>query len=222
MNEPIGVYLGIPSHTGQLDYRIVDAVGRFKAAFPVHAVRINLVSLLCFNFNTLLADALNHRSKGITHFLMLHSDVVPVEAGPRCWAERMLDELRAHKLSVLSAFVRIKNESGETSTATDDEKLLGEPRRIRMPGEPDTVTVRDFPRLLINTGLMLMDIRDSWAEKFSFRTEDTITRDPVSREFTARVFPEDWRMSRELKRWRIPFGATNKVRTLHIGAKAYA
>src|SRR5678816_3607138 len=97
------IFLALPCH------RVPAAPGRnltveqFKEDFPTSPYVEWTASLLCYNFNALLATALNARSSdpakpGITHFLLLHDDVRPME---RHWARQMFDEMQAHNLGAL-------------------------------------------------------------------------------------------------------------------------
>ena len=201
-----GLYIGIPSHSGTFDYRMDGALLSARTRFNPCFVRVNVVSLLCFNFNQMWAHALNLRAKGVTHFLLLHDDVVPVD-GPRGenWATMLMDELEANKLDVLSLVMPIKNESGKCSTCLEHPQAVP---RFRGGDDPALVDLDVFAggvtwlsnscaeRLLINTGCLLVDFRRPWVEEFAFQNHDRILRHGDT--FDAATDPEDWTMSRWL------------------------
>lgn len=249
------VYLAVPTFDARLwmktAHTIISAF-RSKARVAFDAVGC---SALCTNFNRLLCNALNHNARIMngesqptsdlyTHFAMLHADVAAMpdvtEAGTwlnSTWLDVLLREMKHHRLTALSAAVRIKHdgEVGETSTATEYDDGAIERHIHFTDGRAETLTSDQFvdtkpwlpgrkPRgLLINTGCMLLDLQRSfWSQGFAFDFGDSIAVDPESGELHATNDPEDWRMSRALQKAGERFGVTTKVRTLHFGAKEYA
>lgn len=191
-------------------------------------------SLLCFNFNHLWATALNWAAAGATDYFCLHHD--DIEVRTHGWLDVMVEELRRVGAAVLSAVVPIKNDTGETSTAweTDNEWA---PRKLTLPqcwALPTTFCAKDLPpeckggRLLVNTGLMLVDVtRPEFLEadecgclKAFFTIDDSVTKNGGGWE--PRVKPEDWNFSRMCDRLGLPVYATTRIHLLHHGHNAWA
>lgn len=208
-------FLAIPTYDGRIDFRTEAAVNAFRRAYPKHLVSMRKSSLLCLTFNGLWADALNRRDDGITHFLMLHSDVLPQNSDGKCWATVLEEEMDRHCLDAVSAVVPIKDHSTHTSTAVEVNNQI-----VRLPistfALPHTLTSADTPGLLINTGCLLVDLRKPWVEEFHFTMQDSIIQNGQGK-FEARVLPEDWSMSGWMRDKGLRFGATSKVRTVHAG-----
>jgi hypothetical protein len=181
---------------------------------PKAALAEGNVSLLAYNFNTFWADALNHRPE-MTHFLMLHSDVVPAPG----FLGALMAEMRRVEADVLSVVIPIKSKDGLTSTAleTDDR---WKPRRLSMSEVFEREETWTEHGLLVNTGLMLVDFRKPWVEKVHFTVNDAIRQNPDGR-FEALVEPEDWSFSRQVRALGGVTWATRKVHVLHIGTTAY-
>lgn len=203
------VLIGIPcyaSHTVQNTPAILNAVTRPNVSWMIQSS-----SLLTLNFNNLWCEALNRRAAGLTHFLLLHADVEPLEED---WLELLLGEMRSARAQVLSAVVPIKNADGQTSTARDTDPW--HPRRYtteEVRQQAVTWTERD---LLVNTGCLLVDMRQSWVERICFTINDRIAR--TSAGWEALAEPEDWHFSRQCRRLNVPVWATRRLRIRHWGA----
>ena len=234
------VYIGLPEHPFKQDPRQIKAIDQLQMRGIPTLVRRHDVSLLNFNFNTLFADALNMKKEiGITHWLLMHDDLWPEDppewwtkadkdGNPTdpCWLEVMLDTMSERGLDVLATNNAIKNRDGETSTAFEAEDGSSEPCRIPMPSfsDRDVWTRDNVPagmRLLINTGLMLIDMRRPWVDSFpGFSSVDKIKRKHDG-SAEAYVVPEDWSFSRWLDKNQIPYGCTNTIVTCHVGSYVY-
>src|SRR5262245_17498739 len=72
-------------------------------------------SLLASNFNRIWCYALNlvHHGERVDYFAMLHDDIDP----EKYWLDKLIDELEAQELDLLSVVVPIKDRRGMTSTA---------------------------------------------------------------------------------------------------------
>src|SRR5262245_6420830 len=127
---------------------------------------------LTANFNNLFVEALNGiKTRGITHFAMLHADIEPEQY----WLDRMLRIMEDWQADIVSVISPVKNGTGLTSTAYENPENPWYPIRftVRQLGKmPPTFTQDD---LLINTGLMLVDLRKDWVKKICFHVEDKIT-----------------------------------------------
>jgi hypothetical protein len=168
-------------------------------------------SLLAQSFNALLCDAMNRRDEGITHFLLMHADISPVEGG---WIQTMIDEMERTGADVLSAIVPLKDTRGVTSTALDTD--LWTPRRYTMHeimALPETFTADN---LLVNSGLMLVRFQGDWLEDVHFQMRDAILKDEDGK-YRAVCESEDWSMSRQLHRLGRKVFATRKIKLHHEG-----
>jgi hypothetical protein len=206
------IFVALPTYDGTRHNAasLVElAQGEHKAALAE-----GNVSLLAYNFNTFWADALNHRPE-MTHFLMLHSDVVPAPG----FLGTLLAEMERVHADVLSVVIPIKSKEGLTSTAVETHDRW-KPRRLSMSEvfERDESFTEDG--LLVNTGLMLVDFRKHWVEKIQFTVNDAIRR-KTDGTFEAVVEPEDWNFSRQVRALGGVAWATRKVQVLHVGTTAY-
>ncbi len=208
-------------------------------------------SLLANTFNKAVCQALNDQRAGhdITHFAMLHDDVVPEDG----WLNTLLEDMATSGADLVSAVVPIKNEFGLTSTAIDDPKdgYLVE-RRLTMKevgNLPDIFTAADcgYPdrALLVNTGCWVCDFTKPWRFFTKFEIRDRVVwvtqgkrylptevmnedgtfkegfDDPTGH-WSADVDPEDWNFSRQLFRMGAKVVATKRVRLAHAGNLHYA
>ncbi len=177
-------------------------------------------------FNSLLCQSLDWRDKGkVTHMAMIHSDVT----AERGWLDLLAEEMHAHDLVAISAVVAIKDpDQDRTSTAIGSRSEPWEAKRYihrrhhgKMPVTftGDDVCEGDDEVLLINTGLMLLDLRHEFWDEFCFVVPTTIRRIEGRR---APIFrPEDWEMSRELDRAGVRYGATWRPFVEHLGRTSW-
>lgn len=222
------VYVGMPHRDSGTSPLAARAWAVPTARTDDEADRVQVVytasvanSLLTMAFNTLLAQALDYRDAGhVTHLAMIHDDVEPA-AG---WLNTLWRQMREYDLGAVSAVIPIKNASGKTSTAIgrrDDSwrverhVLLEERARL-----PETFTRFDACQagelLLINTGLLLIDLRRPFWDGFAFGIRDRIVAVDGRRQAWTR--PEDWEMSRALDAADVPYGATWAVAVNHVGS----
>lgn len=213
-------FVAVPTYDGCVKFQTYEALEALDARLPNRIRSTRSISLLPFCMNLLYAEALNCRkTHGVTHFFMVHADVAPT---PKDWPLRMLSAMAQHKLSALAAVIAIKNNERQTSTARD---LPGsgphdEPQRYAI-GEIDGVlTSREAPGLLINTGLLCIDLSDPNAEKLYFRFRDAIVRDKEGnyRPWTA---PEDWELSRQMRKLGMAYGAIGSFEVKHYGGGVF-
>lgn len=176
-------------------------------------------SAITFSFNWLYAEALNaRRNRGITHFLLLHADIVP-ESG---FLRKMLAIMEDHPgCDVLSVVVPIKSNQGLTSTGFipegHDEWMV---KRFTMKEVYDFPETFTHPTIVVNTGILLIDIRKPWAEQMKFSIGDKIERD-ASGGFIAKFLPEDWKFSVEARALGATIYATRGIKCEHIGIAKY-
>lgn len=238
MTEP-QIFLGIPSYDGRVRSEIVNAVlGAVKTHGLLKTIQIQSGSWLTRNFNTLYAAALNARKDGITHFCMLHDDLIPQRFG---WLETMLGIMNSVGAGVLSVVSPLKSPQGLTSTALDVPNGTRMLKRLTMHE-----VFHDFPptftheKILLNTGCMLIDISQDWADKLWFRFEDGIrvivNGSPVKRDihpggvtwinppdrFEAVGVSEDWDFSRRARELGASLWATREIPVIHYGNGAWS
>jgi hypothetical protein len=184
-------------------------------------------SLLPRCFNMLLADCFNRLANGVnlTHFCLLHSDVVP-ENG---WLAKMLTIMRDRELDVLSALIPQKSSAGITSTALERENDPWNPRRLTMTEchkLPETFTGYDTLRefgssaLLFNSGLLLcrLAVLDPGRHFFEFR-DRLVQKNGTWR---AEAQPEDWLFSRKIAKSGLKYAVTRAVKVDHYGVVGFS
>lgn len=192
------------------------------------AVRAHASSSVLPNcFNELFSTALTMRDAGkVTHFAMCHSDII----APPGWLDALYAEMWSHGLDAVSAVVPIKGPTGRTSTAVGSESDRWRVNRCVYLKDratlPATFTARDVCRpgagevLLINTGLMLLDLRRPWWDDFAFQFHSRIkrtTRGDGATAYVCEARSEDWEMSHHLHEAGAKYGATWRVRLRHEG-----
>lgn len=182
-------------------------------------------SLLTYNFNQLWCHALNQRSNGVTHFAMLHADII-LQPESAYWVDILIDEMDRYDADVMSSVVPLKNSQGLTSTAIDTDEWR--PRRLTIRecnNLPETFTANDVPwaegrNLLVNTGCMVIRFGNPWVERVCFHVQDKIVKGADGM-FTPHVMPEDWHFSRQCHQEDLTVMATGKVKLNHIGVAPF-
>lgn len=182
-------------------------------------------SILPDNFNAMYIQALNGRvSHGITHFAIIHADVGP-ENG---WLDTLLLEMWEHDADLIGTVIPIKDLRGNTSTALglkDDH--WHKKRRITMrecANLPATFTREDTGlgdeyELLINTGLMVVDVTKKWAHECWFQFQNKIVWE--DNKWMNKCIPEDWDFSHQWNQKGGKTVATRKVAVRHKGSQDY-
>lgn len=220
----INVGLAMPFRgVGSIDLHAMCVGTRAKASqrpdvqvFPFQA----WTSLLPYTFNLCWAGLLNQRSAdGLTHFAMLHDDIVPQPG----WLDILLAEMDAHDADLISAVVPIKDHLGLTSTGIDVTGDLWNPRRLTLAevhSLPETFGDAEAGGpLVLNTGCWVCRIDRPWAEQVCFRQQDKIVKGADGK-FEPHTMPEDWDFSRQLRSHGAKLLATRKVQLYH-GLPAY-
>lgn len=214
------VFVGIPSFDGRVHQDIVGAMLTATTKNRMAHFMTSSYSCLPYNFNVLFAAALNARkTHGITHFVMLHADVVP-EAG---WLDKIVDLANTHQADVLSVIIPIKNNKGITSTAFDvyppenGFNATARPKRLTMheafTKHPPTFT---DDKLVVNTGCMIIDLRKDWVENACFKFQDWFSK--IDGVISPVNIPEDWMFSREAKLAGAKLFATREISVKHFGS----
>lgn len=213
------VMVGIPCYGDQLHASMIVPLIHPSQAHSVRLSKINS-SACAMTMNRLWIEALEARDRGeITHFIMLHNDIVP-----EIWfVDKMMAELERVGADVLSAVSPIKDPDGFTSTAMDEPMGDVDPywrvRRLTMKEVYKREATFTDPKLLVNTGLMLCDLRKPWTEEIYFTLEDRIIRWRGKR--VAVMMPEDWGFSRMAKKAGASLWATRAVALEHFGLSSF-
>lgn len=218
------VYIGIPTYDGRVHKNLANALQKATANRYPKTTSIITCSILTRAFNLLYAHALNERKNGTTHFCLLHDDVVPQPL----WLDEMMRVMQKHQADVLSVVIPIKNGKGLTSTALDvgigDEDPHWRVKRLTLTeiyNEYEPTFTHE--KLLVNTGLMLVDLRKPWVENVWFAFEDKIVPDPnVPGDFKAVGVSEDWFFSRRARELGAKLYATREIPVSHSGSADYS
>ena len=194
-----------------------------SATNPANGVRTSIsvsgFSVLTRNFNMLYAQALNQRANGTTHFCMHHEDIIP----DKFWLDRMLAIMKERDADILSVVAPLKDNRGLTSTGID-EPLPGHVEGWEFKRLTLTEIYNDYPatfthpKLLINTGLMLVKLTQPWCEKLHFEFTDAIIPNPKEPgKFMPVGVSEDWNFSRMAHKLGLKVYATREIPLLHFG-----
>jgi hypothetical protein len=196
-------------------------------------------SLLAKGFNTIWAQALwRAKNEGVTHFVMLHSDIAPVMTDDnRGFVDILIDECERLDAHVVSAVSPLKNGQGLTSTGVANPEYPWQPYRrwtmTEIMSFPETFCAEqtncpDKP-LIVNTGCWIADLRkplfhetnDDGSCKMYFTVNDRIMPGAESDQHKVEVEPEDWFFSRLLYENNAKVYATRKVALRHLGETWY-
>lgn len=218
------VYLGIPTHDGRVQNEVVNAI--LAGGSTLARSQIEGGSALTFNFNNCYAQALNGRRQGITHFAMLHSDIAVTAPG---WCDRMVEIMEREKCDVLSVVMPLKV-VGEDKTSTaieepDEANPLGfRARKLTLRECATRGRTWSDDKLLVNTGLMLVDIRKPWAETVWFEFQDAIKS--VEQNGVRTFFPvslaEDYGFSRMVRAVGGKLAVTMEIPAHHCGGGRFS
>ncbi len=158
----------------------------------------------------------------VDYFLILHEDL---KIRTDNWFPILFHEMQRVDADIISAVVPIKDDRGVTSTARESGDPFS-PHRYTMADifrEPVTFS---HPELLLNTGLMLMDLRRPWVKEFVDRNYHWACEFGIKRRedrgFMVQFMSEDWRFSRQAREC----GATRQYATRaialdHVGSWYY-
>lgn len=209
------------------------AKGLLQASMGCHDVEHKQSGLGWDDMNRLWVDAINGAKRGeLTHFAMLHSDIMPSPG----WVDLLLDEMEDTGADFISAVAAIKDDNGLTSCGVGDASEPWAPfRRFTMRelfNMPETFSIKDTQHpsrfLLHNSGCFIADMRSSVFRKvdqdgylkatFAFPIAARVT---VSGDFVHLRESEDWHFSRKLAEIGARTFVTRRVRTVHFGQKGF-
>lgn len=220
---PIRVALALPTYDGTRH----NAMGMVDAAINTdHVTFIEAYgSLLAHVFNRTLIAALGAmESQKLTHFVMMHSDIVPEDG----WIRKLYE---AHQSvggsGIISVVSPIKGTAHDmaTSTAMETEDIFA-PRKLTLEEcykLPRVFTRADAGKiglpvtdLLVNTGLMMFRLDEPWVRNITFQVSDAIVNGVAVTE------PEDWALSRQVNDMGVPVYATTAVKLRHMGRAGWS
>lgn len=209
--------LALPTYDGSAFNRA--GIISYVREFPEGMIVEPSSSCLGHCFNIAYQMARREADEGrCTHFIMLHADVIPLTAE---WGSILLEECETYKAGIVSAIIPIKTHEGLTSTAIEKQETQDNngwhPIRFTMKEVfqmPETFT---HPRLMLNTGLMVIDMRQAWTKGLYFDIQCHVKVDSYEPYF----LPEDWLMSRYAQRNGASLYATRKVQVIHKGSAPY-
>jgi len=213
MNADIKPLLLLPTYDGWSKNRQACInYGRNLPQSPIVEITSSALGH-CFNIGYQMARM--EADKGnCTHVLMLHADVQPLQNN---WGELLINECEEVKAGILSVVIPIKTHEGITSTAVErketQDKQGWHPIRFTMQEimtMPETFT---HPRLMVNTGLMVIDMRQPWTKELIFDLNSCVDL-PKYRPY---FLPEDWKMSRFAQSCGVSLWATRKIHVYHVG-----
>lgn len=207
--KDVKLFCALPTHSGARFNAL--ALCNLVRACPGVLLGEGRGSLLAWVFNNLLQQARQLRDQGhVTHFLMLHDDVEPTSR--TWWADLWAEYERTRADAICAAVVvkqsRVYSDDAlvPTSLALDNGPSAWEPRRLSVQDVHDLrwhevsadaascPASFTHPQLLLNTGLLLFDLRAPWVDGLVFRVQDRVTEDGK-----CQVMSEDWDMSRQIR-----------------------
>ena len=213
--NPIRLGVAIPS----------DRLGNVATRALLHVHQCPLVESMVFTEFSISALTLAHnhcwtwalnayRSGVISHLLLMHSDVRPLMPH---WAEVLVTEMQRSHADVLGAFIPIKNPLGLTSTAIDTDRW--NPQRLTLVQAKYLPLTWTSPRLLLNTGFLLIDLARCVNEELCFTVNDTIRE--VRGKFIPYHEPEDWNFTRQCHKRGLRVFVTRAIGIEHAGIAIY-
>lgn len=219
------VFIGVPTYDGRIEESVMNAM--FGASQQGgHMMQVTAHSLLAHNFNRLWCMALNSRKdQGTTHFAMLHADVGPEGD----WLKKMLMVMDQTESDIVGCVIPLKGPKGLTSIGIDrpTEKDPWLAQRLSLKEIFALEPTFTDERLLVNTGLLLIDITKPWVDekdengelKAKFEINDRIVF--KDGKYQAQVEPEDWGFCRKARKLGAKITATRTVKIRHIGRAEY-
>lgn len=210
------IFLALPCYGDRINASHIKSLNIATKTATVE-VRTYGLSILTRNFNSLYVMALN--DDRFTHFAMLHDDTEPDEL----WIDKLLGISSEFNADIVSAISPIKDVRGLTSTAIDEPVGNNDPRwRVRRLSlhelhdkHPVTFTNE---KLLLNTGCMLVRLKDPRTRELWFSFDDAIIDDPKrpGKKIAVGV-SEDWVFSRRANALGLKLAATRAIKIKHTG-----
>ncbi len=172
-------------------------------------------------YDVLWSGAINQFNEGgATHYCRIDCDVIPIKPN---WLGVMVEELQKHDADIMAAVVPIKDDRGLTTTCIDDTGDIWSPRRLTMTEIFDRHETFTDPKILLNTGLYLVDLSKPWVQAknpdgslaVSHHMRNKVVMGSNGR-WEARMRSEDWELSRDVRKvGGVRQFATRKVELYH-------
>ena len=229
------VYVCIPVHGAEINVMTLMSVWDIRRSRHDVVVEPSGLSLLARNFNI---NWIKAYTGGFDYFVMLHADVAPLPSG-ECWVDQLVAACARYKAAVVSEVLPIKSHEGTTSTGLITDATNPFSLRRLTTTELDSLQDGFICRedlcecfdvaenvagpLLINTGLMAIDLRSfDWAglEFPGFAIDDAVVWNR-SRKPMAYSQPEDWGMSLWLYEQGLPYYALKSIPAFHCGFRPF-
>lgn len=180
-------------------------------------------SLLAKAFNVLWSQAIIDDADV---FVMLHADIGASDG----WLDELVAILLDRRADLVSANVRLKDQSFEYSTAIDgDDGRVVRLNQADLGALPDVFNRLDVAKhfgmrkagaLLLNTGCWAANLKRGWAKQVYFDVNSALTWYPAGQKPQCRLTmeSEDWFLSRQLHKLNIKgvYG-TSRITTEHLG-----
>lgn len=236
------VMIGVPMHSNQVSAQTLHSVT--TGSSNIHVVHFKLLglSLLAKNFNLLFCSAIYG---GYDYFILHHSDLGVtgrITSQNGTWVDSLIELMTSNEMSAMSSVVPIKSQDGFTSSGL--EMRNNDPFSLRrltikeLSKLHTDVIVRsdvcelfgvkqpDAGALLINSGLLVMDIRNRggvWKEKKwpGFNIHDTIEWNKSGRPESYTI-PEDWGFSSWCHANGVKFCCTRSLTINHVGLSVFS
>lgn len=212
------VVYGIATYLRHLDAGILPVTHHMSNGKHQIGMLGGIDSSACaMRFNAFLIQAQQLHAEGkADYFLLWHSDILPEHH----FLDKMVAIAEETGAEILSAIVPIKDEHGMTSTALDEPVGDADPkwrvRRLTMTEILDMPETFTDPKLLVNTGLMLIKLSAPWVKDIYFHFEDAIITYRGQRQ--AVLMPEDWLFSRDARKLGCDRQyVTRAVKLTHVG-----
>lgn len=208
----MSLFVGLPSHDGTRLNAL--AVADILATGKEVILSERTGCFLSANRNDLWCEALNMNPRP-DRFLWLDADVIPDDG----FLAVLEEELKATGAHMMSGVYALKTGTDETSVALDADEFGRKTRRMRLSEMGDLGPTWTHPRLLVGTGLVLVDFTAPWVEKVSFSTEDRIEQ--RNGRFVTVNDSEDYRWCRQVRALAGSIFVTRKVGTAHVGRRDF-
>lgn len=216
------ILLCVATYNGHVHQGLLPAVTGATRTHETSMVMLQS-SASAHAFNQMLCMALNGRKEnGYTHFCLIHHDIEPEPF----FLDKMVEIMESNRpCDFLQVVVPIKDPQGLTSTAMD-EPPPGEGwdprwtvRRLTMREVFNMPPTFSHPKLLVNNGLILIDLRAKWLDKACFKMDTDVLR--RNGRFYPVMFSEDWQFSRQANANGAKIYATREVPIIHHGVSGY-
>lgn len=213
------VCVGVPSYNELMPVWALPPLMQLARKHTMHFMPVSS-SLLAFSHNLLISSA--RQIEKCDYLINMHNDIVMDPDG----LLDLVELCQLLKADVVSAVVPIKDDRGLTSTGTcgaadewEQVKRFTMTEIMAMPETFGQEVCKEGDILMINTGVMIIDMKAPWVKDICFTIKDRIIE--VEGRPHPIVLPEDWGLSRDLYKWGAKVYATRKLKLTHLGRMAY-